>query len=865
MDAKENTEQKYVSKEDNETEDPGVDESDIDVTTHAASARILKILFPGESLINIFDDVVFCKITGTITLTNFRMVFFPSDQSNIVEIPNLALWKIKTGSKGKLSKKDTLYLRTKDFRKFNFQFLNDKNSKLRLAYNELHKLAYPDTVNSVFAFSYYKHLNPSENFQNPSDMLTEYERLGLTSNGLRITEANLEFKLCTTYPRHLSVPATLTDAQLEASARFRSRGRLPVCIWRHPLNNATISRCSQPCFGMWGSASEDDARLLAALRNVSQEYLHVLDSRPITNARANSLRGGGYEKPGSYKECHPVVFQNIENIHIVRKSLSKFVKICSEEVEGEQTTSDLSFNEKIHSLIDETKWLEHLKCIFTSATTVVQLLQTGQSVLVHCSDGWDRTSQTVSLAQLMMDPFYRTIKGFIILIEKDWLSFGHQFARRTGHGANIRDPKDTQRAPIFQQFLDGVWQLVTLYPEHFEFTPLFLRHILYHLSSCLYGTFLMDSELERNSRNVNSLTVSLWKQILENVARFTNTTFHPKTSDQPLHLLDLTIFSLRIWSDFYGPHVTNNSASAQALTLALSSFSIAAGVSNMGSEKRRSQGGRTISVFNKSSTGHRPRRGTIGIFQSQKTASLVHDDYQNNPHLSSSATSPKFHERTNISHSHVQAASASSISQVDGRRKSPRRSRYDNPPMPQSHSAIHASLSDDSSMGQSSTHDEDIHLNDVTIPISSSPPPVRANTGSITSSSRIRAFFRAPHSHLRGESDKDKEREKKEKEILYQSKNGRSTSPRKGRWAQKDDDVRNSLIDYTFPNTNTKMNANTNANTNTNTVINLPLVIEDSPTPLVTNSPLHYEDCTHQTNKCSCSNSLEQDANVEVH
>ena len=34
------------------------------------------------------------------------------------------------------------------------------------------------------------------------------------------------------------------------------------------------------------------------------------------------------------------------------------------------------------------------------------------SVLLHCSDGWDRTSQLSSLAMIMLDPFYRTIRGF---------------------------------------------------------------------------------------------------------------------------------------------------------------------------------------------------------------------------------------------------------------------------------------------------------------------------------------------------------------------------------------------------------------------------------------------------------------------
>lgn len=44
---------------------------------------------------------------------------------------------------------------------------------------------------------------------------------------------------------------------------------------------------------------------------------------------------------------------------------------------------------------------------------VVELLVVqGVSVLVHCSDGWDRTSQLTSLAQLLIDPYYRSLQGF---------------------------------------------------------------------------------------------------------------------------------------------------------------------------------------------------------------------------------------------------------------------------------------------------------------------------------------------------------------------------------------------------------------------------------------------------------------------
>jgi Myotubularin-like phosphatase domain len=69
-------------------------------------------------------------------------------------------------------------------------------------------------------------------------------------------------------------------------------------------------------------------------------------------------------------------------------------------------------------------------------------------------------TQVVALAQLLLDPYYRTLDGFRTLIEKDWLAFGHPFQLRLAHGLARQTSKEDQRSPVFLQFLDCVWQLV---------------------------------------------------------------------------------------------------------------------------------------------------------------------------------------------------------------------------------------------------------------------------------------------------------------------------------------------------------------------------------------------------------------------
>jgi hypothetical protein len=98
------------------------------------------------------------------------------------------------------------------------------------------------------------------------------------------------------------------------------------------------------------------------------------------------------------------------------------------------------------------------------------------------------------------------------LVEKDWCSFGHRFRTRCGHSsANADDDHDV--SPIFIQFLDAVFQLVSQFPAYFEYTPCFLLAIAYHLNSGKFGTLLYDSERDREATLVAKRMRSLWEWV----------------------------------------------------------------------------------------------------------------------------------------------------------------------------------------------------------------------------------------------------------------------------------------------------------------------------------------------------------------
>lgn len=466
---------------------------------------------------------------------------------------------------------------TKDYNIFSLDLDNEKDAQD--VYDSMCKLTIADEVSKLYAFIYFpnKAEQPLDSWSlyNP---LVELERQGLDFESpdckWRVTNLNEDYSFCSSYPSKIAVPSAISDTLLSYSVKFRSQQRIPALTYYYKRTGSSITRCAQPLPGITQQRSIQDEKLLKEIFGCSQFKgikNIIVDARPATNAMAQTALGGGTENMDNYgfNNTSSRMFLGIDNIHVMRESLNYLV-------DNFLVDNDLylPFDKAALNSDKGSSWLKYIRLILSSTDTLVKSIIFNRSnLLIHCSDGWDRTAQISSLVQICLDPFYRTLDGFMILVEKDWLAFGHRFAERSAHlsssvifhdnstrlsislptdSFSLTDKKETEiidftpfttsienkisqsfkrnksgsnlklTSPVFQQFLDCVHQLLIQNPTAFEFNERFLRRLVYHLYSCQYGTFLFNSEYERVSNNASETTRCVWDYFRSRKKEFTN-------------------------------------------------------------------------------------------------------------------------------------------------------------------------------------------------------------------------------------------------------------------------------------------------------------------------------------------------------
>ena len=518
-------------------------------------------LFPPETIKNNVQAFVLFnseqRYKGVLALTEYRLIFkernpIPAQlPENYFKYPLMSIAKLEKIQNPK-SDYDTyiIEITLKDTRIIRF-YVKD-NIQCSFYFN-LESSTFPKDIKNLYTFTelYHNEIKKEKNYFNGwglYDPIREFSREGVTEDnnlGLRFCYANKDFKLCETYPEFLIEPAQMSDEDLKQASLYRTKNRLPIMAYYYYNPNSddekcvpTIWRSAQNKGGLMGSKKNDsDINLIKYIKDMSKN-LYIYDCRPKLNAMVNRLNGGGYENMEHYDNVD-LTFCEIDNIHKARSAINSLYALC--------LSDKINDNYKFWSAVDNTGWFTFVYLLLKNADEISKKLQENNSVLIHCSDGWDRTSQLSALSQILLDPFFRTINGFAILIEKDWLSFGHQFALR--NGINTKQSSEDQSSPIFLQFLDAVHQLLLQYPNSFEFNEKFLIFLAKVHNLNLYGTFMFNNDKHRATNNAKEKTISVWTEIYRNIDPYLNI-YYDANSVKILEP-NFAYYNIKLWTSLF--------------------------------------------------------------------------------------------------------------------------------------------------------------------------------------------------------------------------------------------------------------------------------------------------------------------------
>uniref|UniRef100_A0A1I7Y0V1 Protein-tyrosine-phosphatase n=1 Tax=Steinernema glaseri TaxID=37863 RepID=A0A1I7Y0V1_9BILA len=346
-------------------------------------------MLPGETVCSTVRSIVH----GAVYFTNYRIVFMLEDRTGIAIIPRIAVEYVQLESD-----EASITVACRNGRMFRISASNVDSA--RAIHTQLLNVTMEErSAGSLFAFQVAQNVTDSAPAwlkgeptigMTLEELQSEFQRLQF-GDYWKITDANGQFAMIPTYPEHFIIPKSVPDISLLSAASGRFLGRIPVAVWRDVKSGATLFRSSQPYVPWIGSSNPDEINLYNKCReSTSDATMIIMDARSSTSAHANRMKGGGFEFPQNYFGSD-VKFMNLPNIHAVRNGFASYRQTISTK------ELDLNFYLNIHNC----SWLYQIYSIISAAKHCNEYLTSGKNVLVHCSDGWDRTTQIVALAKLL--------------------------------------------------------------------------------------------------------------------------------------------------------------------------------------------------------------------------------------------------------------------------------------------------------------------------------------------------------------------------------------------------------------------------------------------------------------------------------
>ncbi|KAF7646426.1 hypothetical protein LDENG_00187950, partial [Lucifuga dentata] len=436
------------------------------------------------------DEMSQHGIFGTLLCTNFRVSFI-SDEAPGEGTAPLFKNKLYGENDVPLSCVDSIYgvyedkrkmitrsavknkypskiiIHCKDLRvlQFALTFCKEENAK-RIFQGIVHHCLEPKSLKNIFGFSFSENSAafPGIQMQQRTMMFDVAEDwvadLKRTKGKCRLVTANADFDVSTHLPQFFVVPESISEADMTA---FQGKG-LPIWCWTHH------SGCS-----LFKTAS----LLLLPEDHIQNSHMEKM----LTAVADNYLCSVKIED----------LSDTLPTIQEIQLAYNRFKQLFLIENTTDFWVSDM----KWFSSLESCGWLDIIKQCLHKAVQVVECLEReNTNVLIMEEGGSDLCCVVSSLAQLMLDSFYRTIPGFQSLIQKEWVAGGHSFLDRCNQ-LHLKDRENV--SPVFVLFLECVWQLFQQYTPAFQFSETYLTVLSDSLHVPVFSTFLFNSQYHQAS------------------------------------------------------------------------------------------------------------------------------------------------------------------------------------------------------------------------------------------------------------------------------------------------------------------------------------------------------------------------------
>lgn len=296
---------------------------------------------------------------------------------------------------------------------------------------------------------------------------------------------------------NLSMNSLLLNASDESSYLNRTDTSLTPEVSRKHVKTSALSAVNESKSNNWTDSLKPKSN---TIKNNSSVTAAAAAAAAYRKLRLYVLGEKSQTKSGINADlCSEFIAVDYADYRQSRIAFKKLMRACLPS----NTTNDA--DQTFAKSVEQSEWLQQISSLLQLSGAVVDLMDLQESsVMLSLEDGWDITAQISSIAQLCLDPYYRTMEGFRVLIEKDWIAFGHRFA----HRSNLKPTHGNSSiafAPTFLQFLDAVYQIQRQFPMAFEFNEFYVRFLAYHMVSCRFRTFLFDCEVERFDLGIASV------------------------------------------------------------------------------------------------------------------------------------------------------------------------------------------------------------------------------------------------------------------------------------------------------------------------------------------------------------------------